>query len=360
MSSQPANGKEEDEIPAPQRPPSPPPHTTFAARGLHAPTFSAFRPRDIRIPSPQSMNHVAWNCDGRRLGAVGIDKAVRLWYPEKSMEMRSATLFSGGHTDDVDYLSWNPTHPDLFCTSSQKDRRIVFWDARQTRYIQQINLGAHGGLRPVMTSYAPDGRALVFATQARNFSFLLYGNGGDGGKEQWRLWDRDLVVGASTAIFNHAGDGVVLASQSDTYIRTYTFPSLSLIHAAPAHVGGCSAIALDPRGRYLASGGHDAIVNLFDLSEWIFARTITACDNAINALSFSHDGEFLAIANSGSYIDICSTETGMPLHRVPTLGPSPTVAWHPSKYIIAYCGQTKTREGGPGPSAWISLFGPGM
>ena len=31
--------------------------------------------------------------------------------------------------------------------------------------------------------------------------------------------------------------------------------------------------------------------------------------NAINALSFSHDGEFIAIANAGSYIDIVSVCT---------------------------------------------------
>jgi len=47
------------------------------------------------------------------------------------MEPRAATLFTGGHSDDVDFVAWNPTHPELFCTSSQKDRRIVFWDARR-------------------------------------------------------------------------------------------------------------------------------------------------------------------------------------------------------------------------------------
>lgn len=47
------------------------------------------------------------------------------------MEYRAATSFTGGHSDDVDYVSWNPTHPELFCTTSQKDRRIVFWDARR-------------------------------------------------------------------------------------------------------------------------------------------------------------------------------------------------------------------------------------
>jgi THO complex subunit 3 len=107
----------------------------------------------------------------------------------------------------------------------------------------------------------------------------------------------------------------------------------------------------------------------------IFSR----CDRqAISDLSFSYDGEYLAIAGAGSYIDIvrtslysffseaviqgvqCATETGLPLHRVPALASSPKVTWHPSNYVIAYCGQTKLREGGPAPVAVISLFGPGL
>jgi THO complex subunit 3 len=50
----------------------------------------------------------------------------------------------------------------------------------------------------------------------------------------------------------------------------------------------------------------------------------------------------------------------MPMHRVPALASSPKVTWHPSNYVIAYCGQTKPREGGPAPVAVISLFGPGF
>ncbi|PSR93794.1 hypothetical protein PHLCEN_2v4689 [Hermanssonia centrifuga] len=160
--------------------------------------------------------------------------------------------------------------------------------------------------------------------------------------------------------FNHAGDGLIVTPPAEHTLRAVAYPSLNLVYATPAHVGGCVASALDPRGRYLASGGYDTIVNLFDLSDWICARTITSCDHSITAINFSHDGEFLAIASQGSYIDICAVETGQPMHRVPTLGPSAAVQWHPSRYIIAYCGQTKIREGGPPPAAWISLFGPGM
>lgn len=58
------------------------------------------------------------------------------------MELRSATTFPGGHSDDVDYIAWNPTHPELFCTSSQKDRRVVFWDGRRELHLFQTRIFA--------------------------------------------------------------------------------------------------------------------------------------------------------------------------------------------------------------------------
>ncbi|KAJ7437150.1 WD40-repeat-containing domain protein, partial [Mycena galericulata] len=298
----PPNGKDDDEIPEPQRPPSPPLYTTFAARGIHPPTFSAFKPRDYRYHSQQAMTHVAWSCDGKRLAAVGIDKVTRVWVPRRAcMEQKHATVFSGAHSDDVDYVSWNPTHPDLFCTSSQKDRRIVFWDARQSRHTQQCALK----VSPAQTNYSPDGRVLLYTSIGNQLFFLTLGKEGDDAKEAWHPAAKDP---------GWRLDG-----------RNYA-----------AHVGGCVAVALDPRGRYLASGGHDSIVNVFDLAESICVRTITACES------------YIAIANSGAYIDICATATGAPLHRVPALAPAPTVTWHPSKYAIARA---------PPPVAVVSLFG---
>jgi len=299
------------------------------------------------------MSHVAWNCDGKKLAAVGIDKVTRIWQPEKSMELRAASLYSGGHSDDVDHISWNPTHPELFCTSSQKDRKVVFWDARQSRCIQQCPLK----VSPVQTGYTPDGRTLFYVSAGHYLSFMELGKEPSDPKESWRIVEKEQPITASQALFNHAGDGLVVSFYSEHSLRVFTYPGLIIQETPAAHVGGCVAMAQDPRGRYVASGGHDSIVNLFDVAEWITARTIVSCDHAITSLSFSHDGEYLAISSESSYIDICATETAVPLHRVPTLGPVPSVSWHPSKHVIAYCGQTKIREGGPAPSALVSLFG---
>ncbi|KIY46607.1 WD40 repeat-like protein [Fistulina hepatica ATCC 64428] len=343
-----SHGKEQgDDIPEPQRPPTPPIHTTLQVRGLPPPPrFEKFKPRDTRLPGHQGMTHVAWNCDGRRIGAVGLDRTARVWNPDKAMDGRTCLVFTYSSNDsDVDYIAWNPTHPDLFCTSSQKDRRIVFWDCRQSKAVQVCSLK----VSPSQMNYSPDGKVLVYTSINHQLYFLTYEG------KQWVSLEKPTFP-ASTAMFNYAGDGLVLTHHSEHTLRTLTWPDLIEIQKPAAHVGGCVAVALDPRGIYLASGGGDSIVNLFDLEEWICARTITTCDHAINAVGFSHDGEYIAIANTGNYIDICATETGIPVYRVPALCPSPTVSWHPSKYAILYCGQTKAREGSP-PSAVVSTFG---
>lgn len=335
-----SNQNEEENIP--QRPPSPPPHTTFEARGIHPPTFSALKPRDYRMSGSQAYSHVAWSCDGKKLAAVGVDKITRIWNPDKSIEYRSATTYSGGHTEDVDYISWNPTHPDLFCTSSQRDRRIVFWDARQSRNIQVYN----SKYSTVQTAYSPNGRELL-GISATNALFFMHLEG-----QQWKPHDREPKI-ASMAVWNHAGTGILTALHTESSIRAIEYPSLTLHKTSPAHVGGVTALALDPRGRYLASGGVDSIVNLFDLEDWISAKTITSAEHSINSLSFSYDGEYLAVSTTGPYVDICATETGLPLHRVPAPAAAPVVAWHPSRYVVAYCGQA----GGSPPVTTISMFG---
>lgn len=69
------------------------------------PTFLVFKPRDYRISSAQFVTHVAWNCDGKeKLATAVVDKSTRIW---------------------------SPSHPELFCTSGQTDRRIVIWKVRR-------------------------------------------------------------------------------------------------------------------------------------------------------------------------------------------------------------------------------------
>ncbi|KAN0097039.1 hypothetical protein V8E55_001485 [Tylopilus felleus] len=158
---------------------------------------------------------------------------------------------AGGHSDDVDHVSWSPTHSELFCTSSQKDRRVVFWDVRQSHHVQQLEL---------------------------KVSLLFFRTG------------------------------------KTTHHPKISGRSRTKMGESPAtHVGGCVVAALDPEERYLASGG--------------ILRKRCPMPSAFRLMA-----NILAIASTGSYIDICATETMTSPHRVPALAPSLTVTWHLSTF----------------------------
>lgn len=126
------------------------------------------------------------------------------------MEIRAASIYSGAHADDVDHVSWNPTHPELFVSSSQKDRKIVFWDARralpdpdfvfffflpisslpESRAIQQLSLK----LTPTQTGYAPDGKTIFYVSAGHSLYFLELGRNPGETKDTWRTSEEGRTV----------------------------------------------------------------------------------------------------------------------------------------------------------------------
>ena len=56
----------------------------------------------------------------------------------------------------------------------------------------------------------------------------------------------------------------------------------------------------------------------------------------MRTLSFSHDGELLAAASEDLLIDISAVSTGERVSTVPVQAATYTVAWHPSRYLLAF------------------------
>ncbi|KAF8507841.1 WD40 repeat-like protein [Hysterangium stoloniferum] len=338
---------------------TPPYHTTFAARGVIAPNFSAFKPRDVRVSisvapgnRSSSLSHVAWSCDGRRLSSAGYEKAVRLWQPEKSLDPRNTTTISGAHTEAVDFVAWNPTHPELLCSSSTKDKRVAFYDARQSRPTQVINTSRH----PVNIQYSPDAKTIMVLDDDDRVSFIKHGHTGPEGQLEWKSGETARTsqgaLLSTIALWNHVGDAI-FASATDGMLRIVSYPETEVVDRIGAHVRAIYALALDPRGKYLVTGGGESIINFFDLREWLCAKSISTGDTSVNSLSFSYDGEYIASATETTYIDIIATETGQVMHRIPSMTVPGMVTWHPSKHIIASCGEASSRP----DKAWLSIFG---
>jgi THO complex subunit 3 len=120
------------------------------------------------------------------------------------------------------------------------------------------------------------------------------------------------------------------------------------LHNAPlvqlaCHTGPCYCIAIDPLGRYFATGAADALVCLWSVYEMACIRTFSQFDMQLRQVSFSYDGKLLATASEDPHIAIFNVETGEVVHEITCKGPQRTVAWNPKKYLLAYSGEEHSR-----------------
>ncbi|KZW04381.1 WD40 repeat-like protein [Exidia glandulosa HHB12029] len=342
-----------DAKPTPPAPTYVPEYASFAARHIIPPNFAAWGPRNARVSSKDAVLAVSWSCDGKYLASCGYERTVRVWQPERSMEVRGTTSLSGGHSTHVECISWHPTHPELLCSASRKDMKVAFWDVRQSKPIQNFALTR----RPLSIQYSPTGKRILMLDDDDRLSFIKLDDAASAeGKPQWTYNEPAKpapgTIVAMSAVWAHTGEAIFLGG-TDGSIRVIEYPSLEVLDKTTAHVGHCYALALDPRGKYLATGGADSIVSLIDLEQWLPVRAFSSTETTVNALSFSHDGEYLAIAGDHQYVELVASETGQVMHRVPGVTAAQSVAWHPSKHILAYCG-----EHAPDPKVgWISVFG---
>lgn len=116
-------------------------------------------------------------------------------------------------------------------------------------------------------------------------------------------------------------------------------------YALKGHTGSCLSVELSPNAQYLASGGTDSLVCLYDTKDWICRRTLTDLVGPVKSLSFTHDGYYLVAGSdadvqlgqgSGTGIDCYHVESGEKVHSFKTATSSPVVAWAPTRYQLAY------------------------
>lgn len=132
----------------------------------------------------------------------------------------------------------------------------------------------------------------------------------------------------------------LLATTGDGTVRIFSYPSFDLQYTLNAHSSACLALALAPTGRYLAVGGSDALISLWDTTDWVCRRTVSSeGGGTIRGVSWSFDGRFLCGSSDEvgpNGLEIFHAETGDSVHKIPTSAGVPAVAWHPTRYWLAY------------------------
>lgn len=147
----------------------------------------------------------------------------------------------------------------------------------------------------------------------------------------------------NNCVFDWSGQSLYVTN-GDGCVKGLDYPSFEPRLTLNAHTSSCYAISMSPSGEYLAAGGGDALVSLWDTQEWICVRTFELTKEPVKSVDFSFDGSYITAGANASddkeekkQLKIAHVETGDVVHTIDLGGTSAAhVAWHPCRYILAY------------------------
>ncbi|EPQ28604.1 uncharacterized protein PFL1_03907 [Pseudozyma flocculosa PF-1] len=333
----------------------------FRERGITLPSFQNYKPsKELKGGHRLSVRGVAWSIDGRKLASCGADRSVRVWTPERSVDVRASTELRG-HTESVDQLAWSPTAPDQIATASA-DKSVRIWDIRSAKATQVISTPGSN----INIAYHPHGHQVAVGDKADTISIIDVKMGrivetvqdrSRGPVEEINefTWSPDgslfLLTSGTGSIHIHDARNPL---EGDANTAKGAATRWSRLHTMVAHTANVFCIEMDPSSRYMATASADSMIGLWALDEWMSVRMSGSLSFPARSLSFSHDGEFLAAGGEDPWIDISSVATGNTVYKLPVTGMINTLAWHPSKLYLAYAGDeppSTTASGGGGSAA---------
>lgn len=326
----------------------------------------------------QKIGCIDWSPTGSLL-ATCTTATIRIWNADRP-NVKSSTEIKNAHAkggvafgapgvsgDNVEKITFCPTAEGVLA-SSGRDGMVRLWDVRVPGGV--TNVGGKGtaladcrtGSEGHFLTWHPNGREmLVGRIDDQIYSVDVRYMAAADATPTYALEATERIHRGNGTYYQMAFSNTgreVFATMKGGSVKILDYPSMSLLHTLVGHSETTYTVQQSPAGTYVAAGSADSNISLWDTHNWFCTHTLSSPSQAtsIKDISFSHDGTYL-VAGSGDMardvgggMAVYHVDTGEVAHTVETTNCPTFVAWHPTRYWIAYAGDPGGLKvvGGPG------------
>jgi|GEM_PF-1021325 len=242
---------------------------------------------------------IAFSPDSTHLASGGRDgkkdasrRSIRIW----NLKHRSCERVISGNSSQMRAIAFSPDGRSL--AAVVEGFRILVKDVLTLRTVMTLKLIMKSNEMIQCLRFSPDGKYLVVS-------------GSRGSIARWDCSDgrcvnsladtRTMEQSVDSIAFSRDGS-VLFTSIASGNILAWDLKDGRLIAEMKGQVGKINRMDVSPDGRYLASGGSQGVLNLWDISTGKLSRALQerGNDKFIYDLAFSPDGSRIAMVGSES------------------------------------------------------------